>query len=256
MLERAARLKDLSAMETLADRLRQQPFELILSSGFFGFFAHTGVVSALEELRLRPRLVGGSSAGALVAGLWGAGLSSQTIRDRLFSLERSDFWDPDPLFALRGGFLRGARFQSLLDDALGGKRFEDCPIEIRVVAFDVARLRATSIGRGDLATAIRASCSVPGMFQPTRLDGRSYVDGGVSDRAGITAATRKAKVLYHHLPATSPWRRFTPKQNQPPGDVHLLCEPDLPRLSPFHLHRGPLAYQMARDMALRALTQE
>jgi NTE family protein len=241
---------------TLAEKLAREPFELILSSGFFGFFAHTGVVSALEELNLAPRLVGGSSAGALVAGLWGAGLSSETIRERLFSLQRSDFWDPDPLFALRGGLLRGARFQSLLDDALGGKRFEDCPIRVRVVAFDTRTLRTCPLDRGDLATAIRASCSVPGMFQPTRLDGRSYVDGGVADRAGISAASRTAKVLYHHLPATSPWRRFTPKQNHPPGDVHMLCEPSLPRLSPFHLHRGPRAYQMARDMALRALTSE
>src|SRR5437762_14092457 len=103
---------------TLAERLRAEPFELILSSGFFGFFAHAGVVRALEEARLRPALVGGSSAGALVAGLWGAGLSAEAIRDRLFALKRADFWDPDPLFALRGGLLRGQRFQQLLEEAL------------------------------------------------------------------------------------------------------------------------------------------
>jgi NTE family protein len=244
-------------MSCLADHLRGQGFELILSSGFFGFFAHAGVVRALEELRLKPSLVGGSSAGALVAGLWGAGIPAETIRERLFALKREDFWDPDPLFVLRGGVLRGARFQALLEDALakvGVTRIEECPTRVRVVAWDVRTRRCSSLGAGDLATAIRASCSVPGMFQPTRIDGRSYLDGGVADRAGITAATPGARVLYHHLPATSPWRRFTPEQNRPPGDVHLLCEPALPRLSPFHLHRGPRAYEMAREMALRALT--
>jgi NTE family protein len=241
----------------LADQLRGTRFELILSSGFFGFFAHTGVVHALEELRLRPSLVGGSSAGALVAGLWGAGISAETIRERLFALKREDFWDPDPLFVLRGGVLRGARFQALLEDALanvGVTRIEQCPTTVRVVAWDVKTRRCSALANGDLATAIRASCSVPGMFQPTRIDGRSYLDGGVADRAGITAASPGARVLYHHLPATSPWRRFTPGQNRPPGDVHLLCEPALPRLSPFHLHRGPRAYEMARQMALNLLT--
>src|SRR5690242_1603274 len=114
-----------SSSLSLAETLRREPFELILSSGFFGFFAHTGVVRALEERALKPALVGGSSAGALVAGLWGAGIPAEAIRDRLFSLRREDFWDPDPLFGLtaapgraRPGLLRGARFERLLDDAL------------------------------------------------------------------------------------------------------------------------------------------
>src|SRR5437762_11950148 len=96
---------------TLAERLRAEPFELILSSGFFGFFAHAGVVAALEEVGLTPALVGGSSAGALVAGLWGAGVPAAAIRDRLFALKRADFWDPDPLLGVGGkrgfGLLRG-----------------------------------------------------------------------------------------------------------------------------------------------------
>jgi NTE family protein len=244
----------------LRDRLAERPFELILSSGFFGFFAHTGVVRALEEAKLKPALVGGSSAGALVAGLWGAGLAAETIRDRLFSLKREDFWDPDPLFALRGGLLRGMRFQALLEEALaplGISRLEDCPTPVRVVAFEMKTRRVLALGRGELATAIRASCCVPGMFQPTVFEARRFLDGGVADRAGITAASPGARVLYHHLPASSPWRRFTPQQNQPPlhDDLHMLCEPSLPRLSPFHLHRGPRAYQLARDMTLRALSQ-
>jgi NTE family protein len=242
----------------LRERLAKSPFELILSSGFFGFFAHTGVVRALEEAKLRPTLVGGSSAGALVAGLWGAGLSGETIRERLFSLKREDFWDPDPLFALRGGLLRGERFQSLLQEALaplGISRLEECPMAVRVVAWELRSRRVTALERGHLATAIRASCCVPGMFQPTLFEDRHYLDGGVADRPGIAAATPGARVLYHHLPATSPWRRFTPHQNRPPAhpDLHMLCEPSLPRLSPFHLHRGPRAYQLARDMTLRAL---
>lgn len=243
----------------VAESLASRPFELIMSSGFFGFFAHTGVVRALEELGLRPALVGGSSAGALVAGMWGAGLSADAIRDRLFALRREDFWDPDPLFLLRGGILRGERFGALLDESLqstGVSTIDQCRIPVRVVAFDVAKRRAVALERGSLNLAIRASCCVPFMFQPTRIEGRAFLDGGITDRPGILASTPGAAVLYHHLPATSPWRRFTPQQNQPPAHPQLtmLCEPALPRLSPFHLSRGPAAYAMAREMTLRTLT--
>ena len=71
---------------TLADLLRQRSFELIMSSGFFGFYAHAGVIVAIEEAGLVPSLVGGSSAGALVTGLWAAGIPAVQIRDRLLSL--------------------------------------------------------------------------------------------------------------------------------------------------------------------------
>ncbi|HXU68620.1 MAG TPA: patatin-like phospholipase family protein [Polyangia bacterium] len=249
-------------MPTLADRLRAEPFELILSSGFFGFFAHAGVVHALEEAALTPALVGGSSAGALVAGLWGAGVPAAAIRDRLFALRRADFWDPDPLFGLAGargfGLLRGDRFEQLLGEALDGvgvHRFAECRVPVRVVAFDVGARRTVTLGDGPLVPAIRASCSVPVMFQPAVIDARRLLDGGIADRAGISAASDGARVLYHHLPPNSPWRRFTPSQNRVPARprLHLLHEPSLPRLSPFHLDRGPRAFELARSMVLRAL---
>jgi NTE family protein len=246
---------------TLAERLREGPFELILSSGFFGFFAHAGVVRALEERGLTPALAGGSSAGALVAGLWGAGVPAERIRDRLFALRREDFWDPDPLALVRGGLLRGERFQALLEEALseiGVRTLEGGRVPVRVVAYDLGARRCVALDRGPLALAIRASCTVPGMFQPTHIESRRYIDGGVADRAGMGAASPGARVLYHHLPTHSPWRRFTPRQNRIPArpSLHLLHEPALPRLSPFHLSRGPRAYDLARAMALRALDGE
>ncbi len=249
-------------MPTLAERLSAEPFELILSSGFFGFFAHAGVVHALEEAALRPALVGGASAGALVAGLWGAGLPAAAIRDRLFGLRRADFWDPDPLFGLGGargpGLLRGDRFEALLADALDGvgvRAFADCKTPVRVVAFDVGARRTVTLWDGALVPAIRASCTVPLMFQPALVDARRLLDGGIADRAGIAAASDGARVLYHHLPTHSPWRRFTPAQNRVPARarLHLLHEPALPRMSPFHLSRGPRAFELARAMVLRAL---
>ena len=65
---------------TLEEWLREAPFALGMSSGFFGFFAHTGVVTVLEDEGLLPSRVSGSSAGALVGGAWAAGVRSNAER--------------------------------------------------------------------------------------------------------------------------------------------------------------------------------
>jgi NTE family protein len=248
---------------TLAEELRSAPFELILSSGFFGFYAHAGVMEALEEAQLMPSLIGGSSAGALASGLWAAGMSAHELRDRFVSLRREDFWDLDPRFGLHPeangfGMLRGHAFDRLLEQGLGKcgvSDFSQCRVPLRVVVHDMDLNRTVVLDRGPLLPAVRASCSLPGLFQPVRIDGARYLDGGISDRAGIRAATPGARVLFHHLAPKSPWRWFWTSQTVPPTrpNTYILCAQDVPRLGPFRLERGAQAYTVARDMARRAL---
>ena len=111
------------AAPTLREFLSERPFALGLSSGFFGFFAHTGVLSVLEDEGLLPARLTGSSAGALVAGLWASGLSTTRLRDELFALRREDFWDPRPGL----GLLHGRLFRQRLDALLPVSTFGDCP---------------------------------------------------------------------------------------------------------------------------------
>src|SRR5262245_35021183 len=81
---------------SLREWLREEPFTLVMSSGFFGFYAHTGVVRVLEEEGLLPARAAGASAGALVTAAWSAGVAAELLRDRLGTLERRDYWDPGP----------------------------------------------------------------------------------------------------------------------------------------------------------------
>lgn len=273
-------------MKTLAEHLAAEPFELVLSSGFFGFFAHTGVVLALEEAGLMPTQLGGSSAGALVAGLWGAGLPATVLRDTLLGLSRSAFWDVDPLWGLpfylrRGklrdiaqrlgigrladessgpGLLRGQAFDYILRGLLSQvsvETFDDCAIPVRLAAFALDTLQTEVLDEGDLTLAIRASCCFPGMFQPVKIGDRRYLDGGIADRPGISTATPGARLLFHHLPTHSPWRKVIRVQNEVPDwpDLHLLHEPSLPKLSPFKLEPGQRALQLAYEMTLRRLQE-
>ncbi|MCA9534279.1 MAG: patatin-like phospholipase family protein [Myxococcales bacterium] len=242
-----------SRSPTLHHWLAEAPFTLGMSSGFFGFFAHAGVLAALEERGLLPSAVAGSSAGALVTGTWASGVSSAALRDTLLSLERRDFWDPAP----GPGLLRGELFRARLEALLGAKTFEACRVPASLVVHDVLARRPRPLASGDLAAAIHASCAVPGMFHPVRVEGRLMVDGGVTDRPGLLGVPAGERVFFHHLASRSPWRRPGSRSLRLPDRERLvpLVLPDLPRVSPFRMQEGRRAYERALEGTRHALDQ-
>jgi len=240
-----------ASMPTLRDWLAEKPFTLVMSSGFFGFYAHTGVVTVLEEQGLTPARIAGTSAGALVGALWGAGIPAARIREELLGLRRSDFWDLWPGL----GLLRGGRFRALLERVLPVKTFEESPVPLALSVWDVLARRTAVLERGPLAPAIHASCALPVLFHPVRHGGRLYADGGIADRPGLAGVSEGERVLYHHLTARSPWRRRnSPALRVPerPG-LQAIALAGLPRLGPFRLARGRGAMELAAAGVREAL---
>lgn len=240
----------------LGDYLQARPFALGMSSGFFGFYAHAGMLLALEEAGLAPARLSGSSAGALVAGLWAGGVSARAITDELAALERGDFWDP----AVGLGLLRGERFRSRLERLLPVTTFERCRAPLAVSVFDVGLRRTRVLDRGDLPSALVASCAFPGLLQPVRRDGRLLSDGGIADRpglAGLAAQPAGEATFYHHLASRSPWRRRgSPSLAVPTrADMVTLRIQGLPRVNPFRLHAGRSALSVARSAVAAALAR-
>lgn len=231
---------------TLREWLRQAPFTLVMSSGFFGFYAHAGVMRALEDVGLLPTRAAGSSAGALVTGAFCAGVSSSRLCTRLAELERHEFWDPAPGL----GLLRGRRFAAVLDSLLPVREFADCRIPVSISVFDVQARATRVLTSGPLAPAMQASCSVPLMFHPVRHQGRSLYDGGILDRPGLAGVPAGERVFYHHL--TSRWLGRGVPQRRNMVALELM---GLPQADPFRLHHGRLAMDMATRATLRALRQ-
>lgn len=241
----------MSAEFTLRSWLREGDFTLAMSSGFFGFFAHAGVLRALEEDGLAPARLAGSSAGALVTGLWASGLDAGGIEHELRRLQRSDFWDPWP----GAGLLRGRKFQQKLESLLVARTFAQCRRPLSISVFDLASRSTRVVDSGDLATAIRASCALPLLFHPVRVDGRLASDGGIRDRPGLDGVPEGRRVLYHHLASKSPWRRGADPQLQVPrraGLVPLVID-GLPRVNPFRLDVGATAFDRAYEATRAAL---
>ncbi|MDX2090525.1 MAG: patatin-like phospholipase family protein [Kofleriaceae bacterium] len=237
-------------MITLGDWLARAPFGLAMSSGFFSFFAHTGMLSALVARGLRPIHVAGSSAGAMVAGAWAAGLEPDELGAVLGELRREDFWDPAPGV----GLLAGKKFDGLLRGMLPTTSMRACRVPLRISVFDIFARRTTVLEDGDLATAIRASCAVPAMFHPVWIGGRPYWDGGILDRPGI-AGVPPGRLLFHHISNRSPWRVASPTSLAIPTrtDMVALVVDGLPRSHPWRLDAGRQALLEARAATERAL---
>ncbi|HAA59169.1 MAG TPA: patatin [Myxococcales bacterium] len=241
----------MDTQQTLREWLREAPFAMGMSSGFFGFFAHCGVLSVLEEEALLPIRATGSSAGALIMGSWSAGLAATDLRDELLSLKRKDFWDPGFGF----GLLKRELFRQKLRDMLPQQSFSSTRVPLTLSVYDVKTRETVVLDEGPLPEAIQASCAFPFMFQPVRVQGTLYLDGGILDRPGLTGIPEGQRLFFHHLGSRSPWRRKGSQALKIPqrDNMTALIIDGLPRVNPFKLHRGKDAFQIARESTQRAL---
>ncbi len=249
---RAGRDAALHALPTLREWLREEPFTLTMSSGFFAFYAHTGFLSVLEDEGLVPVRVSGSSAGALVAGTWAAGVSAAALWQDLLAIQRRDFWDP----RWGWGFLAGQRFQERLAAMLPVHTFEACRSPLAVSLFDVSTRKTVVRTTGPLTETLRASCAVPLLFHPVRVEGRFYLDGGVADRPGLAGVPDAARTLYHHIESRSAWRNQDAMKIPSRPNMRTLVLEQLPRSGPFKLENGRLALHAARMQTRRALDEK
>lgn len=232
------------------------PFTLSLSSGFFGFYAHVGFLKALAELRVQPSAYTGSSAGAIIAAAAASGMSIKDIEALALRVSRDLFWDPYPGL----GFLRGRKLQKVIEREIGSD-FGKLQKPLRVSVFDIATRSTKVFTSGNLARTIRASCAVPVMFHPVRIDRRFYWDGGVKDKMGIHGLPLEEKILSHYLENRSrdPYSIYELKRDQSSvlargGNLIKLELKGLPRSGPFALHRGPAIIEVAYKKTLRELT--
>ncbi len=158
--------------------MRAPRIGLALGGGAARGFAHVGVIQVLEEAGIRPDLVTGTSAGSLVAALYAGGRDGSQLQRIAETMDEATFADWTlPLFSR--GMLRGDALARYVHQQVGGRRIEELPLPLGILATDLQSGQGVLFERGDIATAVRASSAVPGLFQPVRITGREYVDGGL-----------------------------------------------------------------------------
>ena len=160
---------------------------IVLGAGASKGFAHIGALKVLESNKIPLHMIIGTSAGSFVGSLYAYGYNAFELQRLSFALEKDDIVDltiPD------NGFIKGERLEGYINQILGNTPMEKLRIPFYAVATDIQSGREVVFGSGNTGTAVRASCSIPGIFRPVNISGRMYVDGGVVSPVAVEAARR------------------------------------------------------------------
>ncbi|MDE6577901.1 MAG: patatin-like phospholipase family protein, partial [Muribaculaceae bacterium] len=163
-------------IEGILDRLgikKDATVGMALSGGGAKGFSHLGVLKAFEHFGIHPDILSGVSAGSIAASLYGSGLTPDEIIE-CFS-EASGFGDFTEWAIPKEGFLKLTRFGKLLESWLPVKYLEDMKIPTVICATDFDHGKSVGWGKGEIVPRVLASCSIPIIFQPIRINGVNYV---------------------------------------------------------------------------------
>ncbi|RAS39055.1 NTE family protein [Paraburkholderia bryophila] len=151
---------------------------LALGGGAARGFAHIGVIKALEARNIQVDLVAGTSAGSVVGALYASGMNGFALNKLALTMDEASISDWAMPFRTRG-FLQGIALQNYLNTTLNNRPIEKMVKPLGVVATDLNSGQPILFQRGNTGIAVRASCSVPSIFEPVKIGGHEYVDGGL-----------------------------------------------------------------------------
>jgi NTE family protein len=153
---------------------------LALGGGAARGFAHIGVIKALESQGIKPDIVVGTSAGSVVGALYASGLDGFALQRMALEMDEATISDwALPFFGKSSGVLKGEALQDYVNKAVGHRPIEKLKLPFGAVATDLKTGQPILFVRGNTGQAVRASSSVPGVFQPVSISGKTYVDGGL-----------------------------------------------------------------------------
>ena len=160
---------------------------VVLGAGSSKGFAHIGVLKVLETNKVPIHMIIGTSVGSAVGSLYAYGYNAFELQKLSFSIEKGDIVD---LIIPDNGFIKGEKLEEFINRTLNHTPMEKLKIPFYAVTTDVQTGQEVVFGRGNTGQAVRASCSIPGVFRPVKIGDRMYVDGGVVSPVAVDAARR------------------------------------------------------------------
>lgn len=189
---------------------------LVLGAGSSRGFAHVGVLKVLESNGMPIHMIVGTSAGSFVGSLYAYGYNAFQLQRMSFSLDKADVIDvtvPD------NGFVKGERLEEYINRLLNNTPLDRLRIPFYAVAADIQNGQEVVFGRGNSGKAVRASCSIPGIFRPVKIEERMYIDGGVVSPVAVDAARRLGADIVIAVDIS-----FSVEGTQPEGTVDTLLQ--------------------------------
>jgi NTE family protein len=267
-----------SATRTLWERLQEwirrlghkPKIGLALGSGGAWGVAHIGVLSVFHELEIPISYLAGCSAGAFVGALYAGGIEGAALEDcgRHYGWRDSGRLRVPPTM----GLASNERMAFYLKKRIGEPRFDQLRLPFFVVATNLVTGQRTIFNEGPVIPTVRASCAIPGVFEPVEINGELYCDGGLVDRvpcdllraAGATVVIgvdlgRHEQTWRPHAITEVIGRAIeivTARQNEDSvKTADLLIRPSMTGMSEFNFDRNELLLKRGRQAALEQLTQ-
>jgi NTE family protein len=186
---------------------KNRTVSLVLSSGGARGLAHVGVIEELEHRGYLIEEIAGCSAGALVGGMYAAGQLSD-FKDWICNLDRVDVFSlMDFTFSSRG-FIKGEKVYNALKKVVHDRQIEDLKVNFSCNAVDYRTGKEVIFRDGSLYAAIRASGSIPSVFQPARHHRHEFIDGGVLNPVPVSLIQNPEKNLLIVVDVNGPEELF------------------------------------------------
>lgn len=168
------------APRPLKPRAADARLAIVLGGGSARGFAHIGVIKALDEANIKPHLIVGCSAGALVGAFWAAGYSGREMEALAYDVSDNSVVDLiAPGTEKRRGLVSGRTLESFVNRGVRGRSLSGLMTPLVTVATQFPSGQLRTFTTGDVGFAVRASCSIPGIFLPAEANGQEYLDGGL-----------------------------------------------------------------------------
>ena len=158
---------------------------LALGGGAAKGFAHIGVIKMLEASGIHPDVVSGTSAGSVVGVLYASGMDAFALQQTAFSLDEGKIRD---VRFFSGGMVQGQKLQDYVNELIRQQPIEKLRMPFAAVATQLETGERAIFIKGNAGQAVRASSSIPGVFEPVEISGKHFVDGGVVSPVPVDAA--------------------------------------------------------------------
>jgi NTE family protein len=166
---------------------REPVIGLALGGGSARGWAHIGILNKLDEMGIRPRVIAGTSIGAVVGGCWASGkLHELEVFSR--SLTKRGMLSMMDLNLMGSGLISGDRIKRQLEERFRGALIEDLPTRFAAVATEIRTGHEIWLTRGLITEAMRASYALPGIFVPVQVGGRWLIDGALTNPVPVSVA--------------------------------------------------------------------
>lgn len=184
---------------------------LVLGGGGSKGLAHVGVIKALCENGFEITQIAGTSAGALVGGLYAVNPNYKELEKIANSIGYLELVKIFMDWPIKSGLVRGRKMEKFLNKMCWGKNIEDLPIKFKAVCSDLVLGEKFVFEKGKLATAIRASCAIPAIFSPIKYQGKLLIDGGAVNPVPVSEIIPK---LDEKIVAVGLYSKIFPKNYQ------------------------------------------